>query len=64
MITYKLTTGRYDFKNGLFGIISHLVIKDSQLSEKQQKQQHLHDAIPPLDGQTMPDHRQKIQIFA
>jgi len=26
--------------------------------------QHLHDAIPPLDGQTLPDNWQKIRIFA
>ena len=31
---------------------------------KQPLLQHLHDAIPPLDGPTLPDHRQKIRIFA
>jgi len=24
--------------------------------------QHLHDGIPPLDGQTLPESRQKIDI--
>jgi len=31
---------------------------------KQPPLQHLHDAIPPLDGQTLPDSQQKIKIFS
>ena len=31
---------------------------------KQPPLQHLHDGIPPLDGQTLPDHRQKIEFFS
>ena len=31
---------------------------------KQPLLQHLHDGIPPLDGQTLPESRQKIKIFS
>jgi len=31
---------------------------------KQPLLQHLHDVIPPLVGQTLPESQQKIRIFA
>ena len=43
------------------------VLKTTELvihpyNAKQPLLQHLHDAIPPLDGQTLPESRQKVRI--
>ena len=43
------------------GSVHQLVIHP--YNAKQPLLQHLHDGIPPLDGQTLPESRQKIEIF-
>jgi len=42
------------------GSVHHLVIHPYK--HKQALLQHLHDAIPPLDGQTLPESRPEIEI--
>ena len=48
--------GTYNHAGGLTDLAIH------PYNAKQPLLQHLHDGIPPLDGQTLPDHRQKMEI--
>jgi len=54
----KVYGGTYNYAWSVHQLVMH------PCNAKQPLLQHLHDVIPPLDGQTLPESRQKIGFFA